>query len=149
MKKFKLEDSLFTDEISVFGLVSEWPSYRLCFHINNALSLRLNRLKEDKRYYYSNKPYFFTSYQYRNSKYDLMWSLVENKSFLEENPGEISRPVIPSQKIFDYFLCCEGEDLSEIRHHLKGELKRLMYVRTFKELDTDSIKNIETLFINE
>ncbi len=155
MKRFKLEDDLLHEDTSIFALVSELPAYRLCFQLNNDLKLQLRRSPEDKSYSHKNHIYHFTSFEYHNKQLDLFWWLVENKSFYSEAPEVfgssmlLSRPLLTPFKVFDFFLCCEGEELLAFNQFLKTELKRLAYVRTFKQLDTSTIKNIEVLFIKE
>ncbi len=57
----------------------------------------------------------------------------------------LSKPLLPDFKIFDFFSCCEGEELTASDSFLKTELKELMYVRAFKGIDFDDIKNIQAL----
>lgn len=156
--RLKLDESLFLEDLTILGLVSELPPFRLCFFINEILSFRLTRSKEDKPFYYKNKELVkYAHFEYYNTPQAIQCYLTANKNpqlqSLQKNnvpdeSGIISGlPLIPNLKIIDYFLWFEGELSGNFLKEVSSKLKKSPYIRTLQEIDT-SVRNIQNLLFD-
>src|SRR5690606_20888557 len=132
--RLKLDESLFLEDLTILGLVSELPSFRLCYFINELLSFRLKRSREDKPFYYKNKDLVkYAHFEYYNAHHAISCFLTANKNpqlqpLQKNNTTDDVRivsglPLIPNLKGIDYFLWFEGEVNGNFVRDISKKLK--------------------------
>ncbi|HBF19841.1 MAG: hypothetical protein CMI36_01225 [Owenweeksia sp.] len=153
--KLKLDDDFYFEELKIYGLVSDLPSYRLCYFINNSLGLELKRSVLDKKFVHKGNPVNYPCYEQQDEKLGLHWSLIANKNpwagDAKSEPPQTyiisGLPLVPALKVIDFFLMVEGEcSPTQEKERIKA-LKAMPQVRALEEIDLTT-KNIHHLLPN-
>lgn len=160
MQKLKLDNAFYLDEVVVYGLVSQLPSYRMAFFLNQSLDLKLSRAPEDKKFQYKKNDLFYSTFTFEDIRKDLDWFLVANKNPViyetqSEDPEDqllqarivSGLPLVPNLKLMDYFLGYYGEENHALNQNINLQLKELSYVSTLQKIDVSQTKNIEHILI--
>lgn len=161
VKKLSLDEDFFFREASVFGLISELPDYRLCFMLNNALKLQLCRTAKDREMKVKKDTFVYSEFEYFDKERQITWFLTTNRkgklkpsetpssqatpSMFDSEPS--SAPLVPDQKMLDYFFWYEGESSANVDAFINESLKTLPYVRTFQKVNIDTSKHIKNLLL--
>lgn len=161
MQKLKIDNDFYTEDLTLFGLVSDLPAYRLAFVLNDNLDLQLKRSEHDKKFNYKNNELFYPSFNFEDPKKDIEWILISNKNPIIKEKNEDSSsdqdtstrivsglPLLPNLKIMDFFLGYYGEENNITNQRVKVQLKELSYVSTFQQINLLKTKNIENLLID-
>lgn len=147
-------------EATIFGLVSELPAYRLCFMLNDALRLQLNRTAKDREFASKKGSFFYSEFEFDDSYRQITWLLTSNKKALIKEPltdenieantllSETSAiPLVTDLKMIDYFLWYDGEPSASVNAFINESLKRISHVRTFQKVNIESSKHIKNLLL--
>jgi hypothetical protein len=132
MKKHKLfweEDY----DFDLIGICSSYTDYRLCWTINNALSIQLQKGED---YALKNKKdgeFFFSFYEYIDEETRTAFFLVKNQSYNYKK-------LIPEQDKIDYFLIIKDNYNNDIQQ-LVSNIKTIESVMTAFVFDVQELKS--------
>lgn len=157
-KKIVLDEIVDWSEFTIFGLVSDAPDYKICFHLNSLLGLEMARAKNDYQVHYKGQTHFYPHYFCFDPMKDVYWNFTSNKySYLnveqkETNGGLFDLPqtkqlLIPNLPFVDYFFWIEGNFYNTWKEELNVKLNQMSYVRTLQVINAERTKNIKNLII--
>ena len=101
MPKHKLADEAAAPDVTVIGISCHVPDYRLCWSLNKALGLELERRREDIVERARGKDLHYPVFQQNGPEGIIAWALVCNTC------GK--RRLLPDQKEADLFLVVDQE----------------------------------------
>lgn len=132
MKKHKL---LWDDDydFELIGICSPYTDYRLCWTINKALSILLQKGDD---YALNNKKdgeFYFSFYEYIDEETRTEFYLVKNQSYNYKK-------LIPEQDKIDYFLIIKNNYKLDIKQ-LVSDLKQIESVMTAFVFDAEELKS--------
>ncbi len=132
MKKHKL---LWDDDydFELIGICSSYTDYRLCWTINKALSILLQKGED---YALKNKKdgeFYFSFYEYIDEETRTEFYLVKNQSYNYKK-------LIPEQDKIDYFLIIKNNYKLDIAQ-LVSDLKQIESVMTAFVFDAEELKS--------
>ncbi len=132
MKKHKL---LWDDDydFELIGICSSYSDYRLCWTINKALSILLQKGDD---YALKNKKdgeFYFSFYEYIDEETRTEFYLVKNKSYNYKK-------LIPEQDKIDYFLIIKNNYKTDIKQ-LVFNLKQIESIMTAFIFDVENLKS--------
>jgi len=155
--KLSLDEFSF-EEFKLIAIQTPLEDYKVAFTLNKMLDMRF--VKEPNEIFFTNEngTGSFSHYSYEDSKHDLIWSLVQNKSFIQNNSSEQDSlfteinhkfdsqvNLIPELNKFDYLLKIdEIDDYYDIDFFI-SQLSNLKHIATVYLADTDQIKSINNL----
>ncbi len=147
--KIEIEDFDDTD-YGLIALTSSIEDYSLTFSINQEFKISLRRQQVDHAPVSGLPDSGFSVYEYKDTKNNLLWSLVQNQrwiqvsevkpSLFEEIPNKIY--LFPEFKHIDYFLKIEGfESEEEKLHEIVAKIKQIDKVAAAFLIDTETVKS--------
>jgi len=145
LKKQSLKLSYYID-FEIIGIVSHLQEYKIAHHLNRELQLGLKRI-EDWQVNTKNKvkkisnSAFFRQYFYKNDISRCTFHLLQNKS--------LNEVCLPEFSIIDYLLIIFGETNDFFIKDISKKIKQLQGINSALILDTNKIKNIENILIDE
>lgn len=142
MKNFTL-DVEHDYDFKLFGLVSSSKEYKLAWHINKFLNIKLVK-QPDLVYDFINKGKLVISqYLYRTEH--STFRLLRNKSVML---GAIKKPyLLPEIKDFDYVIQISGIMADEYSGIIEEKLKAVEAIQFIKQFDPESFRFKENLLI--
>lgn len=132
--KLELDDDY---DFDLIGICSSFTDYRLCWGINQSLSIRLERSED---YSVENKKdgeSFFSFYEYFNESTEEDYFLIKNQSYTYKK-------LIPEQDKIDYFLIIKNNYETNI-DDLVTKLKALDSVLTAFSFNVEDLKSKSNL----
>lgn len=137
------------EHIVLIAIKSNMPDYKMAYHLNRSLGIRLEKLQQEISLTTENGITYFRNFQYEDCKNHLNWRLIENKSNYSISNLEEAGPLFKDEsdlfasteyliqewKTIDYFILVENAD------HLFDEVELLEKL--------DKIKNVSTQFVVE
>ena len=136
MAKLKLEIDEDYDFVLI-GICSSFTDYRLCWGINKALSISLERVEDYSMQNKKDGEFFFSFYEYFNEQTEENYFLIKNQSYN-------FKKLIPEQDKIDYFLIIKDNYETEIEV-LLTKLKALDSVLTAFSFDVEALKSKSNL----
>ncbi|WP_417590604.1 IPExxxVDY family protein [Owenweeksia hongkongensis] len=159
-KKIELDEDFYFREATIFGIVSELPDYRLCYMLNEALSLKLKRAPADREFSSKKGTFLYSEFEFDDPEKQVTWLLTTNRKArikqsehsatlqLNSLSSETSAvPLVSDLKMIDFFLWYDGESSSSLDAFINENLKKLSYVRTFQKVNIESSKHIKNLLL--
>lgn len=131
MPKHRLDDAAALPDAVVFGISCHVPDYRLCWSLNRALGLELERRRSDIVEHARGKELHYTVFDQRDEESEVRWSLVSNTC------GK--RRLIPSQRSADFFLVVDPE-VAEAQDGLLGRIRGAEFVLTAFALPMNELR---------
>jgi hypothetical protein len=155
--KLSLDEFSF-EEFKLIAIQTPLEDYKVAYTLNKILDMRFIKEPVEIEFTNENGTGYFSHYTFEDSKHDLIWSLVQNKSFIQnQNPQEASLfteidhkfnsqiNLIPELNKFDYLLKIdEIDDYYNIDLFITN-LTNLKHISTVYLADTDQIKSINNL----
>ena len=136
MAKLKLElDEDF--DFDLIGICSSFTDYRLCWGINQALSINLERIEDYSMQNKKDGEFFFSFYEFFNENTEENFFLIKNQSYNYKK-------LIPEQDKIDYFLVIKNNYETEI-DDLLTKLKALDSVLTAFSFNVEDLKSKSNL----
>jgi len=136
MAKLKLElDEDF--DFDLIGICSSFTDYRLCWGINQALSINLERGEDYSMQNKKDGEFFFSFYEYFNENTEEHFFLIKNQSYN-------FKKLIPEQDKIDYFLIIKN-NYETVIDDLLMKLKALDSVLTAFSFDVEALKSKSNL----
>ena len=136
MAKLKLEIDEDYDFVLI-GICSSFTDYRLCWGINKALSISLERIEDYAMQNKKDGEFFFSFYEFFNEQTEENYFLIKNQSY------NFKKLISEHDKI-DYFLIIKNNYDTEIED-LLTKLKALDSVLTAFSFDVESLKSRSNL----
>lgn len=136
MAKLKLEVDEDYDFVLI-GICSSYTDYRLCWGINQALSIRLERVEDYSMQNKKDGEFFFSFYEFFNEQTEENFFLIKNQSYN-------FKKLIPEHDKIDYFLIIKNNYDTEIDDLLQ-KLKALESVLTAFSFDAELLKSRSNL----
>lgn len=155
--KLSLDEFSF-EEFKLIAIQTHLEDYKVAFTLNKMLEMRF--VKEPVEIEFTNETGTgsFSHYVFEDSRNDLIWSLVQNKSFIQNNTSqknslftEIDHKfssqinLIPELNKFDYLLKIDEIDEYFDIDNFISKLSNLKHISTVYLADTEQIKSINNL----
>ena len=135
MSKFVLEiEDVFDFDFSLIGISCHSKDYRLCWEINKALDIELER-KDDYQAEGSNSSHSFS--QFIDDDNYLEYYFISNRS----KEGYL----IPEQNRVDYFLLIKGNTSDDLTKDMICKINTISLVLTSFEIEPEQLKSKENL----
>lgn len=138
MAKHKLTDALASPDVTVIGISCHVPDYRLCWALNKALGLELERRREDIVERAHGKELHYPVFQQSGQEGIIAWALVCNTC------GK--RRLVPDQKEADLFLVIDQET-AEREDDLLPRVRAAEFVLLAFPLEIASMRNGHKLLL--
>jgi len=136
MVKFKLE--LEEDyDFDLIGICSSFSDYRLCWGINQALSISLKRAEDYEMKNKKDGEFSFSFFEFFNENTEEEYFLIKNQSYN-------FKKLIPEQDKIDYFIIIKNNYETEI-DVLLTKLKALDSVLTAFTFNVEDLKSKSNL----
>lgn len=150
-QKIRLEDDTLPP-VSIFGIICDLPDHRLCYILNNELSLRLCRSQKDKEFYFKKNRLQYSEYVYHQEVSMMTWRLTSNANatFFPAEQKEAERAsiaLVNDLRSMNYFLWYEDESREDLNNFILQKLRSNKYIRAVRIIDQTSSKNIENLLL--
>lgn len=155
--KLSLDEFSF-EEFKLIAIQTHLEDYKVAFTLNKMLEMHF--IKEPKEIEFTNETGTgsFSRYVFEDSRNDLTWSLVQNKSFIQNNSTqknslftEINHKfnsqinLIPELNKFDYLLKIDEIDEYFDIDNFISKLSNLKHISTVYLADIEQIKSINNL----
>lgn len=138
MTRFRLDVEYEYDFLLV-GISCHEKPYRLCWAINRALELNMQRTESLSIALKKNEnPSGFPLFLQENTENDTSAFLVSNRA----EPGGL---LVPEQHQADYFFIAKGPYTETDHERMLGEIKKINFVLMSYSLDPDSLKSKQNL----
>lgn len=155
--KLSLDEFSF-EEFKLIAIQTSLEDYKIAFSLNKTLEMCFIRNPEEILLTNEKGSGYFSHYTFEDSKHDLIWNLVQNKSFVKNTSQqknslftEINHEfdsqihLIPELKNFDYLLKIDEIDECYNIDLLILKLSNLKHVSAVYLADTEQIKSINNL----
>ncbi|NER17204.1 IPExxxVDY family protein [Spongiivirga citrea] len=152
--KLFIED--FEASYSLFALHSPVEDYKLVYEMNNLLSSKFYRVRNDIDLIQQGVR--FSRFEWNNENIDTIWNIVTNKVVVNavSKPDQLSLfdggdnttiqyHLIPEQPKVDYFLKIEGDYNQFMVNQLLLKLKSIPHLETAYMLDHESLRSRSNL----
>ena len=151
MKKISFEWE--TDRFLLFGFRCVWESFRLAFHLNRALQIRLERTARDLDCYHKmlDAQACYPRYAYFDKAKEQHWFLIENRARIQQSirgrlfeESEYQVYLVPERKEIDCFLKVAQAEV----HMGRAILKRIIPITGLHmavEIDAERLKSKRNL----
>lgn len=137
-KKIKLDCASY-EELSLIGITSIYPSYKLVHYLNNSLHFSF-RKQADLPYYFTEESMdVFTLYYHLYAERMQNWFLISNKSIK-------NKILVKSLKGFDYFILIDDLMLADDLDAIVSGLRKENGIQMASRIDIHKIKNIEHIY---
>ncbi|MFN3875241.1 MAG: IPExxxVDY family protein [Flavobacteriales bacterium] len=138
MPKHKLDAVDALPQVAVVAISCHVPDYRLCWSLNRALGLRLERRAQDITERAKDKELRFTVFDHRDAEGGPQWTLVSNAC------GK--RRLIASQQQADFFLVV-GQDAPGLEGDLLARLRAAEFVLMAYPVDIAQLRMSHKLLL--
>ncbi len=122
---------------ALFGIISQNKDYRLCYEINKALSITLQKTHN-----------LLVSLPKQKSNNEFPMYYFENDTgtqfFLVNNKNE-KGALLPEQKVIDYLLIIKGPCPEDVKKQYEKGLKKIQIVLGIYELKPETLKSKDNL----
>lgn len=135
MAKYVLNDTSGFDFL-LFGICCHAKDYKLCWSINNAFNLQLEKEEKDLEVISGKQKMNFSLYQFSDTESHATYSLLSNKDKLGY--------LIPEQKHTDYFMMVQNSFDDDPAEMLE-KLRSMDVVLTAFPLEVSSLKSKSNL----
>ncbi|APD06628.1 hypothetical protein UJ101_01100 [Flavobacteriaceae bacterium UJ101] len=145
---FDIEDEV---DFEVIGVRSVLPEYKLAYHLNQCLGVKLVRWENDLDLVVKDKAVNFATYQYFDEEDQKEFCLLKNNTLnkvvekeatlFEENIKEEKSFLIPELSEFDFILKVYGYNTDE----LVNKIKKITNIQIIKTMEVSNIKSIHHL----
>lgn len=133
MKKTKLQVD-FDYDFELFGITSSSKFHKLCWAINNQLSIRLIKTDDFEIMSKDHASVFFMHSQYADDSCEI--SLFKNKS-----PDNESQLILPEFVHFDFILKINGVFQTFATEELLKQLREVKYIEYIAKLSLEKLKS--------
>jgi hypothetical protein len=138
-KKFTLNNYVDYD-FSLIGICSQEEDFKLCFHLNQALQLDFERIRDIEIVLpKQGNVVSFSCFEYKDVEADLDWYLIANR-----NPAS---NLVANQKQTDYLLRIVGEQELIDPEEIVDRIRELSCVLTAFIIQPQDVKNIENILL--
>jgi hypothetical protein len=138
MPKHKLADEAAAPDVTVIGISCHVPDYRLCWSLNKALGLELERRREDIVERARGQDLHYPVFQQNGPEGIIAWALVCNTC------GK--RRLLPDQKEADLFLVVDQET-AEREEDLLPRLRAAEFVLLAYPIEMAGLRNGHKLLL--
>lgn len=151
-------DEFFFEEFKLIAIQTPLEDYKVAFTLNKTLDMCFSKEAKEILFTNENGSASFSHYTFEDTRHDLIWSLVQNKSFVRNDSSqknslftEIDHKfhsqihLIPELKNFDYLLKIDEIDDHYDIDSLITKLSNLKNISTIHLADIDQIKSINNL----
>lgn len=160
MGTLKLLSSEFNEiDFQLLAIHCPIEGYRLAFFINKFLKINLTFSKNKLHVLQKKGSSYFERFSFEDVKKDIRWDLIENKNTINKTDNSevddlfsetltnFSLPVflIPEFKKVDFFLRIDCESNAITSKELIAEIKKIQFITTVYEVNTDKIKSKSNL----
>lgn len=159
-KKIELDEDFYFREATIFGLVSELPDYRLCYMLNEAMGLRMQRAQHDRTFSSKKGSFIYSEFEFEDTARQITWLLTANRKAKVKPTGGFENieldsllsetsaiPLVSDLKMIDFFLWYDDEPSPSLDAFINESLKKLSYVRTFQKVNIENSKHIKNLLL--
>jgi hypothetical protein len=140
MKKKKLEAELSFD-FSLIGLISAHKEYKLAWHLNEALDVRLVKEKDIELEFIRGQNLVISNYFYETEHSFIR--ILKNKSINEY--GEMPAYLVPELNNFDYLILIQGYEDTISLNDLKNRISTIPKVQYVQTFPIENLKSKENL----
>lgn len=153
MSKVHSIDFEYDHDYALIAIHSILEDYRLAFHLNDALGLRLKRFKEDLDF--ERAQCSFPLFVFEDEKRFAHWSVISNKDVVER---EVTSSVtnlfqqesktsylIPEKKQVDYFIKIDGVSNGDALNEIMKSINQIHKVITSYPVDPFELKSRDNL----
>lgn len=155
--KLSLDEFSF-EEFKLIAIQTPLEDYKVAFTLNRIFDFRFHKEKSDILLTNENGSGYFSHYTFEDSRHDLIWSLVQNKSFVKNDSDqthslftEIDHKfhsqihLIPELKNFDYLIKIDEIDEHYDLDFILQKLSNIKHISAVHLADIDQIKSINNL----
>jgi len=148
-------DDFYSSDFELIAIHTSLDDYKLAFQINKNLEISLSKNEKEISIQNNKETGYFPWFCYDDSKYDLGWNLVANKTTITSNHFNtglfnetaftIQMHLIPELKKADYLLKIENLDHRFDTKKVVRQIGKINQVATTYIVAVENIKSINNL----
>jgi replicative DNA helicase len=148
-------DDFYSSDFELIAIHTSLEDYKLAFNINKTLELSLSKSQKEISIKSNEEIGFFSWFCYDDSKHDLGWNLLANKTtvaseqlnvgLFNETAFAVQMHLIPELKKADYLLKIENLDHRFDTKKVIRKISEINQISTTYIVDIENIKSINNL----
>lgn len=151
-------DEFSFEEFKLIAIQTHLEDYKVAFTLNKLIEMRFRKQPTEIEFTNENGTGTFSHFTFEDSKNDLIWNLVQNKSFIQNNNSQKDSlftdighkfnsqiNLIPELNKFDYLLKIDEIDDSFDIDDFISKLGNIKHISAIYLAETKQLKSINNL----